>query len=106
MNEKTLPSEEPRGPRLQLLRPDRPSQLKSLPRNILSSLPRSLHRPRFPGQCPSFLDRLLPLLDEARAAYEQCRARIEAVSQAVAAAEWLEEDDPQPTDTDEDAEPQ
>ncbi|MDO4262819.1 MAG: exodeoxyribonuclease VII small subunit [Deinococcus sp.] len=37
------------------------------------------------------LDRVLPLLEEARAAYEVCQGRIAAVAQAVGSAEWLEE---------------
>lgn len=35
------------------------------------------------------LDRILPLLDEARAAYEACQGRIAAVASAVQGAEWL-----------------
>lgn len=38
------------------------------------------------------LDRILPLLDEARAAYEVCQGRIAAVARAVQGAEWLAED--------------
>ncbi|WP_343756405.1 exodeoxyribonuclease VII small subunit [Deinococcus depolymerans] len=37
------------------------------------------------------LDRVLPLLEEAREAYAQCRARIEAV-RAVLAGDWADED--------------
>ncbi|WP_084048039.1 exodeoxyribonuclease VII small subunit [Deinococcus hopiensis] len=38
------------------------------------------------------LDRVLPLLEEARAAYAACRERIEAV-RAVLAGEWAEEEE-------------
>ncbi|MEW6422632.1 MAG: exodeoxyribonuclease VII small subunit [Deinococcota bacterium] len=42
------------------------------------------------------LDRVLPLLEEARAAYTACRERIEAV-RAVLAGDWAgEEDTPHP----------
>ncbi|MCY1703130.1 exodeoxyribonuclease VII small subunit [Deinococcus sp. SL84] len=37
------------------------------------------------------LDRVLPLLEEARAAYEVCQGRIAAVAQAVGSAGWLED---------------
>lgn len=37
------------------------------------------------------LDRVLPLLEEARAAYAQCRERIEAV-RAVLAGDWADDD--------------
>ncbi|WP_261664666.1 exodeoxyribonuclease VII small subunit [Deinococcus sp. Marseille-Q6407] len=37
------------------------------------------------------LDRVLPLLEEARAAYQVCQSRIAAVSQAVGGADWLAE---------------
>lgn len=36
------------------------------------------------------LDRVLPLLEEARAAYQQCRERIEAV-RAVLSDDWADE---------------
>ena len=39
------------------------------------------------------LDRVLPLLEEARAAYEVCQARIAAVTHAVGNAEWLQASD-------------
>ncbi|MFC6618417.1 exodeoxyribonuclease VII small subunit [Deinococcus radiophilus] len=39
------------------------------------------------------LDRVLPLLDEARAAYEVCQGRIAAVAQAVGQADWLAAED-------------
>lgn len=39
------------------------------------------------------LDRVLPLLDEARAAYEVCQGRIAAVAQAVGQADWLVAED-------------
>lgn len=38
------------------------------------------------------LDRVLPLLEEARTAYAQCRERIEAV-RAVLSGEWAEAED-------------
>ncbi|MDO4245833.1 MAG: exodeoxyribonuclease VII small subunit [Deinococcus sp.] len=38
------------------------------------------------------LDRVLPLLEEARAAYAECRSRIEAV-RAVLSGEWGEAED-------------
>ncbi|EYB69416.1 hypothetical protein DEIPH_ctg008orf0153 [Deinococcus phoenicis] len=38
------------------------------------------------------LDRVLPLLEEARAAYAACRERIEAV-RAVLAGDWMEAED-------------
>lgn len=38
------------------------------------------------------LDRVLPLLEEARAAYAACKERIEAV-RAVLAGDWSEEED-------------
>lgn len=38
------------------------------------------------------LDRILPLLDEARTAYEICQSRIAAVAGAVQGAEWLAPD--------------
>ncbi|MVN85831.1 exodeoxyribonuclease VII small subunit [Deinococcus sp. HMF7620] len=48
------------------------------------------------------LDRVLPLLEEARAAYAQCRTRIEAV-RAVLAGDWgAEEEDDEP-ESDDDA---
>ncbi|WP_189070096.1 exodeoxyribonuclease VII small subunit [Deinococcus radiotolerans] len=50
------------------------------------------------------LDRVLPLLEEARAAYAQCRGRIEAV-RAVLAGDWGDEADPdEPEDPDDDDE--
>lgn len=50
------------------------------------------------------LDRVLPLLEEARAAYAQCQSRIEAV-RAVLAGDWgatgTELPDPDPDEADE-----
>ena len=48
------------------------------------------------------LDRLLPLLDEARAAYDVCQERVRAVSSAMQQAEWLRADRDDMTATDED----
>ena len=63
MSEKTLPLEEPRGQHLQLLRPDQPSHLRSLPHDVLFSLPRLPHPLPFPILPPLLLDLLLlPLL--------------------------------------------
>lgn len=45
------------------------------------------------------LDRVLPLLEDARAAYAQCRERIEAV-RAVLAGDWADDSDADETDTD------
>lgn len=45
------------------------------------------------------LDRVLPLLEEARAAYAQCKGRIEAV-RAVLAGDWAAESEEDELDTD------
>ena len=37
------------------------------------------------------LDRILPLLEEARPAYEVCQERVQAVTAAVQHAEWLQQ---------------
>ncbi|WP_189073302.1 exodeoxyribonuclease VII small subunit [Deinococcus sedimenti] len=46
------------------------------------------------------LDRVLPLLEDARAAYARCRERIEAV-RAVLAGDWADDGDTGETDADE-----
>ncbi|GAA5501211.1 hypothetical protein Dxin01_00943 [Deinococcus xinjiangensis] len=46
------------------------------------------------------LDRVLPLLEEARAAYAQCKGRIEAV-RAVLAGDWAAESEDEEDELDE-----
>ncbi len=45
------------------------------------------------------VDRVLPLLEEARAAYEACRARLDAVRRALG-DDWADDDDDAEDDED------